>query len=199
MTVSHHKLFWLKYAVNAILAGKSSVRAWFKIVTLGFVLAGCSTGNHSDLQQFIKDVNARPAGRISPMPEIIPYDAFVYGAHELRSPFKPVSKAEAQGEVIDRSCDGSVTPNLNRRKEELEGYSLESLSMKGTWNQSERSWVLIEGSDKKLYRAQIGNHIGLNYGVITDITDTEIKIREIISDGQGCYEYRPTRLSMVEQ
>ena len=161
-------------------------------------VAGCANEQHSDLEKFIADTKQIKGGRLTPLREPAPYEAFEYGASNLRSPFTPASADILPPSQITTLCDDKVKPNLNRRKQELERFALESLTMVGTWEQGGQNWALIQGADRQLHRAMVGDHIGLNYGVIVSVSNSEIKIREIIPDGQGCFEYRPTKLTMLE-
>lgn len=166
---------------------------------MGIFLVGCANEKHSDLEQFIADTKKIKGGPLSPVREPEPYEAFEYAATNLRSPFRPATANVLPPSQITTLCDDKVKPNLNRRKQELERFALESLTMVGTWEQGGQNWALIQGADRQLHRAMVGDHIGLNYGVIVSVSETEIKIREIIPDGQGCFEYRPTKLSMLEE
>ena len=59
------------------------------IVIAGLALAGCGGEQHSDLRQFVKDSDNLPRGRIPPLPEVQPYEAYTYNAYEITDPFKP--------------------------------------------------------------------------------------------------------------
>ena len=65
-------------------------------VLAGLVAAGCS-GGQSDLQKWIETTKKKPGGRIKPLPEVKPYETFVYAAGNLRSPFQPASPNLANG------------------------------------------------------------------------------------------------------
>ena len=58
------------------------------VVLAALVAAGCS-GGQSDLQKWIEATKKKPGGRIQPLPEVKPYETFVYSAGNLRSPFQP--------------------------------------------------------------------------------------------------------------
>ena len=36
-----------------------------------------------------------------------------------------------------------------------------------------------------MYRVKAGNYIGQNFGLITEITETEVKLKEIVEDSNG--------------
>ncbi len=89
-------------------------------------------------------------------------------------------------------------PDFNRRKEELEGFSLDALRMVGTLEQLETTWALIQTQDKTIYRVKAGNYVGRNHGQITRISESGIDLTEIIADGQGGYRERQASLALAE-
>ena len=57
---------------------------------LAAALAGCgSSGDHQDLRAFMEEVQARPPGRIEPLPPFEQVPPFAYQASNMRSPFEP--------------------------------------------------------------------------------------------------------------
>src|SRR6266446_2260645 len=66
----------------------------FRLLGLALVCAGyaaltaCSSAD-DELSRFIEDTKKEPGGRVEPLPEVKPYETFVYAAAELRSPFLP--------------------------------------------------------------------------------------------------------------
>ena len=119
----------------------------------GCVTAGCS-GGQSDLQKWIAETKKKPGGRIQPLPEVKPYESFVYSASNLRSPFQPASPNLANG--------AGVRPSVRRNREFLEGFSLDTLKMVGTFKVGEqflRTRAIegrpgAQGSARQLHRAE---------------------------------------------
>ena len=101
----------------------SGARIVCAIALVGCVTAACS-GGQSDLQRWIAETKKKPGGRIQPLPEVKPYESFVYSASNLRSPFQPASPNLANG--------AGVRPTVRRNREFLEGFSLDTLKMVGT-------------------------------------------------------------------
>ncbi|MBI2382374.1 MAG: pilus assembly protein PilP [Gammaproteobacteria bacterium] len=166
------------------------------VVLTGFLLAGCG-GDNDDLQAYIAQVNGRPAGKIPPLPEIKPYEAFLYGAAELRDPFIKATPAAEAELLTAKDC---FAPDPNRRKEDLERFGLDSLKMVGTLGRDALLFALIRNeADGSIYRLQPGNYLGLNYGHITKITDNQVEMTEIVPDGLGCFMERPTTLALEVQ
>ena len=153
----------------------------------GSVLAGCS-GRDADLKSFIDANRKEPGGRVEPLPEIKPYDSYVYSAGSLRSPFVPGgSRGAANGPRPD-----------NRNHEFLEQFSLDTLKMVGTLKLNGQNYGLVQVADGRVQRVLIGNHLGQNEGRITDIAPNKISLIELVPDGLGGYIERPAALALNE-
>ena len=149
------------------------------------LLAGCVNRDTSDLQDFVAEVKARPAAGIEPIPEVKQVIGFVYTAKNRRDPF---TRQEDDAVATEAVLDNGIRPDPNRRKEELEVYSLDSLRMVGTLEQDEQTWGLLKTSDGTIHRVAPGNYIGLNDGRITRISEEKIELIELVPTGSGFLE-----------
>jgi type IV pilus assembly protein PilP len=157
------------------------------LAVAGVATAGCS-GGQSDLKQWIAETKKRPGGRIQPIPEVKPYETFVYSANNMRSPFQPLSPNFA---------NGGVRPSVRRNREFLEGFSLDTLKMVGTFKVGKNFYGLVQSKDGLVHKVQPGNYIGQNDGKVTEITGSRISVVEIIPDGLGGYIERPASLALA--
>ena len=154
-------------------------------------LAGCSS-EIDELKQFVRDSDKGIPRRVEPLPAVKPFEPFAYEGFDLPDPFKP-RKLSAPKE----GAGGGVAPDLNRRKEPLEAFPLEQLKMVGTLTQNKETYALVR-ADKTLYRVKKGNYMGQNFGLITDVTDSEIKLKEIVQDSAGDWAERQSVLPLLE-
>ncbi|HET8699122.1 MAG TPA: pilus assembly protein PilP, partial [Gammaproteobacteria bacterium] len=83
-------------------------------------------------------------------------------------------------------------------RELLEQFPLDSLTMVGTLSDQRASFALVQSADGLVHRVTVGNHMGQNYGRIVSISDTEIKLVEIVSDGLGGYLERPASVALSD-
>jgi type IV pilus assembly protein PilP len=150
----------------------------------------------TDLRAFVEDVKQRPPGRIEPLPEIKEIETHTYSSAELRNPFAPEQSQETQSNVAQSN---GLMPDFNRRKEELEGFPLDSLRMVGTLEQDEFNWGLIKTKDGTIHRVKTGNYMGTNYGKIDRVSEEKIELTEIIPDGQGGYIERQATVALGEE
>ncbi|GBF31687.1 hypothetical protein MnTg04_01652 [bacterium MnTg04] len=163
------------------------------VIAAAGLLSGC-TGGTADLEAFIEKTLDKPGGRIKPLPQIKPYDTFTYEADDARSPFMPDVPV-----VLVRNASGSaISPIVSRSKEFLEQFPLDSMNMVGTLELGGTMHGLLQTSNGLVHRVVVGAYIGQNDGQIKSITDVEIKLLEIISDGLGGYIERPAAVALSD-
>ncbi len=160
------------------------------MVSVGLTACG---GGSDDLDVYINEIKARPGGRIEPLPEITPYEGFSYIADRqgIRSPFRPDTPQAAGGGTGPR-------PDDDRSREYLESFPLDTLGMVGTMHINETMYGLIQTSDGLIHRVIPGNYMGQNDGRITEISESEIGLVEIISDGIGGYIERDAAVGLSD-
>ena len=164
------------------------------IFLASLLLVGCGGEEFQDLRDFVKNAGADMRGKIEPPPDVKPYEPFTYDNDaNLPDPFKP-RKADAR----NGNRTGQNQPNLNRPKEELEDYPLETLKMVGFLSQKGINQAVIRSSEGKVYRVKAGNYIGMNFGQVTSVIETEVKIKEMVQDSNGDWTERESSLLLAE-
>ena len=161
-------------------------------IAVAAVLGGCSS-EIDELKAFVRDSEKGLPRRIDPLPAVKPFEPFTYEGFDLPDPFKPRKLTGPR-----EGAGGGVAPDLNRRKEPLEAFPLESLKMVGTLSQAGQVYALVR-ADKTLYRVRKGNYMGQNFGLITDVTEGEIKLKEIVQDSAGDWAERQSSLPLLEE
>ena len=175
-----------------------SLRSVIAIVTV-IGLNACSQGM-SDLQQYVQQTKAKPPGRVEPIPPFVPYQNFEYASQSLRDPFKVVDfrrPDQALEAEISDTASGPI-PDLDRVREPLEDFPLDTLRFKGTVDKDNIKWGLIFAPDNTIHRVLEGNFMGQNHGRIISVSDGEIKITEIVPDGLGNFIERSAALALIE-
>ncbi|MEE9135247.1 MAG: pilus assembly protein PilP [Gammaproteobacteria bacterium] len=165
----------------------------FRYLLLGIAALGVAAcaGGSADLLEYIDDVKARPGGRIEPLPQIKPYDTFAYQASDLRSPFMP-DQPNAPGNIA------GPHPVENRNKEYLEQFPLDTLDMVGTLDRSGKTFALVQTLDGLVHRVIAGNYLGQNDGRVIAISDAEISLEELVSDGIGGFFKRSAAIGLSD-
>jgi type IV pilus assembly protein PilP len=159
-------------------------------IVIVMVLSGCGGGSMDDLKTFVAETGKDSQGKIEPLPEVKPYESFSYNAFDLPDPFKPRKLSTGGG--------GGLQPDLNRPKEPLEAFSLETLKMVGVLSQNGVINAVIKTPDNAIYHIKKGNYVGQNFGLVTQITDSEVTLREVVQDSAGDWSERTSTLVLQE-
>ncbi len=157
------------------------------------LLSACSSEQYSDLDNYIEEVKKKTKGRIDPLPEVKTYESYVYQAQDLRDPFTPY-----QEEPSEELAQPGIVPDTTRKREALEGFPLDSLAFVGHLEKGGVLWGLITAPDSSIYRVQVGNFVGKNFGEILAISESTIMLKEIIPNGSGGWVEREASLALTE-
>lgn len=167
-----------------------------KIILIAMTLVGGCYDDTSDLRAHMERIQATTTSQIDPMPEVHAYNHFDYSAFDLRSPFS-LPKPEAIQQKIQQ-MSGCLSPDPRRRKQPLEKYALNDLTMRGTMGDDGVLWALMEASDFTLHRVSIGSYLGLFDGRITEVSTKNVKLVELTPDGAGCWVERETVIKIAQ-
>lgn len=163
---------------------------------LPLLLSACASDDHQDLKQWMADSAKDMRGKVQPIPEIRAFPIVSYDAGDLLDPFSP-SKIVPEKRV----STGGPQPDFDRPKEPLEAYPLESLKMVGVVRKNKVLYALISAGNM-VHQVRSGNRLGQNFGVITEITEAEVRIKELVQDPSGQtadWVERPATLLLQEQ
>jgi type IV pilus assembly protein PilP len=164
------------------------------VMVVTILLSACSGDEHEDLNAYVDRIKAQHKGRVKPLPEVKPYDTFTYSANDLRDPFQTF-QALAEATASEDTADSPIS---GRKREALEQFPLDTLSFVGHLEKNGVRWGLIEAPDATVYRIQVGNYLGKNFGLITSITDTDVMIKEKITNGNSGWLDRDASLTISE-
>ncbi len=161
------------------------------MVPLLLSLGACST-DMTDLESYVEQAKTRFQGSVEPLPQFPPYQTYAYRSE--RDPFAPLDTLERKEEVRE---SGVAAPQ-NRPLEPLEYFPLDALAMVGTLDRGGHRWGLIKDTDGRIHRVHAGNHIGQDYGTITEISATAVSIVELAQDENGLWVERESQLHIGE-
>lgn len=164
------------------------------LALLAMLMVGCGGEEFQDLRDYVKNSGADLRGKIPPAPDVKPYEPFAYdNATNLPDPFKP-----RKPDLRSGSKAGLNQPDLDRPKEALEEFPLETLKMVGYLQQKNVGYAVVRAPDTKIYRVKAGNYLGLNFGKILEVQGVEVKIKEMVQDSSGDWTERMSTLQLVE-
>lgn len=163
------------------------------VALLGASLVACSGGENEDLRQWMNEATKDIKGTIPPLPQVKPYESVPYDAGNLVDPFRPSKIGLEQ----KKSGGTGLQPNVDRPREPLEAYPLESLKYVGIMTKAKVSYaiVLVDGA---LHQVRIGNYMGQSFGVITKISETEVTLKELVQDSAGDWVERESTLLLQQ-
>ena len=156
-------------------------------------LTACGGEQYSDLRQFVKDSEKLPHGRIPPLPDVKPYEPFTYDAYDLIDPFKPrkieppKTAAAAESSPIWRAAKSRSRPTRSR----ICAWSARCSKTSKPTRSSRAPTTTVPG--------QIGELPGTKLGLITVISESTIKLKEIVQDSGGDWTERVSTLTLAEE
>ncbi|MAK90559.1 MAG: pilus assembly protein PilP [Oleibacter sp.] len=167
----------------------------YVVIIAALFLSGCfGSEGTGDLKAYVKSTLNKPRGRIEPIPVFKPYEFFNYSASGMRSPFE---LPQLVVEDVQVRVGEHVAPDFDRPKEHLEQFPVGQLSMVGTLERTDGIlWALVRDGDGGVVRVKEGNHMGQNYGEITEISEYKINLLEIVPDGLGGWLKRPRTIPL---
>lgn len=163
---------------------------------LALSLLGCSGGDHDELRSWMADNTKDLRGGIPKLPEVKPYLAVPYEVDAILDPFKSAKIEPDAKSKQGAGKAGGLQPDFEARELRnslLEKYPLESLKMIGALYVNRRQLALIQ-VDNKVKQIGVGEYLGLDFGVVTKISENEVQIRELVQDSAGDWSERNSSL-----
>lgn len=174
---------------------------WLVSIIASLILMGCGSSTEDQLRAWMVEQRSEMRPRITRIPEPKQFKPESYAETGLVDPFNKdkLTSALKRDAVQSASTTGAlITPELSRRKEPLEAFPLDAMVMVGTLIQQGQPAALIH-VDKLLYQIRLGSYLGMNYGRVTKISETEVTLREIVQDAVGEWIERPATLQLQER
>lgn len=151
------------------------------LVFISTMLSACAPKVDENVIEFVKKTKSQKSNYVSKVPKVPQMTSFQYTAFAFRDPFLPYSTPTAEASITP-SQGG---PDLNRPREALEAFPLDSLQMVGTIERDGIFFALLKNAAGNIYRASVGNYVGQNSGKIEKINASEITVKEWLSNGKN--------------
>lgn len=164
--------------------------------SLVLILTACS-GAQDELQQWIEQQRREAKPNVSPLSPPKKFNPQVYLTGNAVEPFSSQKLTVAIKQEA-RQSNSLLAAEINRRKEPLEAYPIDSMAMVGSVNKQGRPYALLK-VDNLLYQVKQGDYLGQNYGKVTKISETDISFREIVQDAAGEWIERTSSLQLQEK
>lgn len=164
-----------------------------------FTLSGCFSSDEDELRHWMNDLRANARPRVTPLKEPKQFQPQSYSVNGLVDPFNQTKLTLALRRDSSQLSNSTsiLGPELTRRKESLELYPLDVMTMVGSLNKAGSHTALVK-VDNLIHQVKVGNYLGQNYGKILSITESSISLREIVQDTTGDWIERQTTLDLQE-
>lgn len=159
-------------------------------------LSGCDNSGNQEVRQWMDEIRQQAKVNVPKLSEPKKFLPFTYAARDSVDPYNPsklaIALAKARGD-----SNSALKPDMERRREALESYPLDTLRMVGTLQKPGINYALVL-ADKTVFHLKVGNYIGQNFGMITNISESEVELKEIVQDASGEWVERQAKLELQE-
>ncbi|MBY0365538.1 MAG: pilus assembly protein PilP [Roseateles sp.] len=159
-------------------------------------LAGCS-GDIDELRVWMDQQRKEAKPSVTPL---LPPKKFLPQPYESAASTDPFSTQKLSVAIKQEAAQPNslLTAEINRRKEPLEAYPLDTMNMVGSLTRDKQRYALLR-VDSLLYQVKAGDYLGQNFGRITKISETDITLREVVQDAAGEWIERTSTLQLQEK
>jgi type IV pilus assembly protein PilP len=150
-----------------------------------------------ELRQWMEQQKREAKPSVTPL---LPPKKFLPQPYEAGAGVDPFSTQKLSVAIKQEASQPNslLTAEINRRKEPLEAYPLDNMTMVGSLTRDGRRYALLR-VDNLLYQVKAGDYLGQNFGRITKISETEITLREVVQDAAGEWIERTSTLQLQEK
>lgn len=165
-------------------------------LTGAVLLAGCG-GDIDELRQWMEQQRKEVKPTVAPL---VPPKKFLPQPYESAASVDPFSPQKLSVAIKQEAAQPNslLTAEINRRKEPLEAFPLDSMAMVGSMTRDNKRYALLR-VDSLYYNVKAGDYLGQNFGRITKISETDITLREVVQDAAGEWIERLSTLQLQEK
>lgn len=163
-------------------------------------IQGCGNAEQEELSLWMQKERNSIKPDVKPIPEPSKFEPYAYAGERLVEPFSNEKLASILrgGQALPSGKSALIDAEMNRRKQPLEAFPLDTMSMVGSLNRAGQLVALVK-VDQLLYQVLPGSYLGQNYGRVLKISENEINLREIVQDAAGEWIERPAALQLQEE
>ena len=163
---------------------------------VAMLVAGCGA-EQAELSQWMEQQKREVKPSVPPLSPPKKFSPQAYAGLGGVEPFS-VQKLIVALKQEARQPNSLLAAEINRRKEPLEAYPLDSMSMVGSVTKAGRQYALLR-VDNLLYQVKQGDYLGQNFGKIFKVSETDVALREIVQDAAGEWIERTSALQLQEK
>lgn len=160
-------------------------------LTMLLPLMACSAGNE-EVQAWIEDQSKEVRARVEPITAPVKFVPKLYEPGGGAEPFGSAKMSTGTRNDATKT-NALMDAEMKRRREPLEAFPLDAISMVGSLQKDGQRFALIR-VEQLLYHVKVGDYLGQNFGKITGISETEVSLREVVEDASGEWVERTSTL-----
>ena len=162
-------------------------------------LYGCGSSSEDDIRQWMVEERNQTRPKVAPIPAPKQFKPEAYTNAAVLEPFsnQKLTQALKRDSAQVASNGALVAPELARRKEPMESFPLDSMALVGSIIKAGQPVALVK-VDNLLYQVKLGSYLGLNFGRVMKISETEVTLREVVQDAVGEWIERIATLQLQE-
>lgn len=166
------------------------------LLLASLLLAGCE-GDTQELQGWMDQQRREARPSVPPLSPPKKFMPVPYANAQQVDPFSTQKLSVALKQEA-KQPNSLLATEMNRRKEPLEAFPLDAMSMVGSVAKGGVPFALLR-VDSLLYQVKAGDYLGQNFGRILRITETEVALREVVQDAAGEWTERTASLQLQER
>lgn len=173
---------------------------WSVFALVVGLLGGCGSSSEDDIRQWMVEERNQTRPKVAPIPAPKQFKPEAYTNASAIEPFSNQKLTQAlKRDSAQVAANGAlVEPELARRKEPMEAFPLDTMTLVGSIIKAGLPVALVV-SDGLLYQVKLGSYLGQNYGRVTKISESEVTLREIVQDAAGEWIERIATLQLQER
>mgnify|MGYP000961314040 CR=1 FL=1 len=170
-------------------------RTLIKLVAVLPLVTACSA-DLDQLQQWTEDERRAAKPNVQPL---VPPKKFLPQSYDSLDGVEPFSTQKLSVATRQEAAqpNSALAAEMNRRREPLESYPLDSMAMVGSMARQGVRHAILK-VDNLLYYVKTGEYLGQNFGKILKISEAEVTLREIVQDPSGEWVERTSTLTLQE-
>ncbi len=177
--------------------GEGGACGVFLGVLVAMLVTGCAA-DFDELQGWIDNERRAVQPRVRALQPPRPFNPEAYESSQAVEPFSTQKLSVAARQESTTQPNSAIAAELNRRKDPLEAFPLDTMVMVGSLARQGRAVALLR-VDSLLYMVKPGDYLGQNYGRVTKVDEARVEIRELVQDATGEWVTRTAVLHLQEK
>ncbi len=164
-------------------------------LSLAVFLNACASDEQTELKEWMKQQRSKTPATIA---SVVAPIAFVPSPYRQFAGADPFDEQRLKNSLIASSKavnQGVARPDATRKRELLEGFSIDSVKMVGFVFKQGKPSGLVSAAGV-LYSVSAGQYIGQDFGRVVAVSEQEISIKELVQDASGVWIERTSKLPL---